>query len=167
MKGSKLISMCDRLQDLELDMLSEELTTHEAMLLAIKHRQFLQTPLELKRFVACKDGVPLDNPNDSDYEFKYHHAGGETETRCDWDKYNEDFEDYEEALKDVWFENFELLEDDGEGEGWRFKIEEENCASYFWLSKNSNIEDMVEHVPMTDKKLTQSKAKELGLTPIK
>ena len=102
MKETKLLSMCDYVLQAKGDVkdsLCEQ--TFDVYRSVYNYALFLQTPLELKRFIACKDGVPIGKP----ILYEYYIAAKDNEV-----SFKAEFKEYEEALKDVWFVGFELVE---------------------------------------------------------
>jgi hypothetical protein len=87
MKETKLLSMCEYIDHVDKD--------ENSIMYMIEYigmyKDFLQTPLELKRFVACKDGKPLEK----NLMFPANMEGSERAAIH--------AKEYEEALKDVWF----------------------------------------------------------------
>jgi hypothetical protein len=95
MKETKLLSMCEFMNYRnEAPVNPKERicdTKENTMNLIWEYCDFLQTPLELKRFVACKDGKPLEK----NLMFPANMEGSERAAIH--------AKEYEEALKDVWF----------------------------------------------------------------
>jgi len=106
MKETKLLSMCEFIDHMienfaiacDADNIAYSITIR-------RYKEFLQTPLELKHFIAC--GKPLKKPTKENYPID------ETEPSNPWHQYDSAMFDYEEAFKDVLFEGFEILQRKG------------------------------------------------------
>lgn len=73
----------------------------ESLAIAVtNYARLLKSPIELHRLVPCKDGEPMEKPEKNDYPS----MGAPTS----W-SYLEAMKEYNQALKDVWFEGIELI----------------------------------------------------------
>lgn len=133
----------------------------------IRYTLFLQTPLELKRFVACdkRTGIPFP-------KFEYC-CGGGMQDQCGCmgmpiNVHPKELEEYEEALKDVWFTGFTCDKSIYDGiyslrmndKFWDTIDLKEDKLIFVRRSTISTIELLYKE----NVYLTPSKSKDLGLT---
>jgi hypothetical protein len=119
------------------------------------YKEFLLSDIELKRFVACENNIPLEKPCKEKGNYR-------NSAMADYYKpFEIATKGYNEALKDVWFDGFELLDD--EEEGYHFKINRKDGVSYIHIAKNNNIAGIVDCMPLDGVIPTNTKAKDLGL----
>jgi hypothetical protein len=73
----------------------------------LSYRNFITQPLTLSQFVACKNGVPMEEPKKEDFHLEVtREQGGENEVTTEFreDYFNEAIEEYQKAVDAVIFE---------------------------------------------------------------
>lgn len=134
----------------------EPLSDREKLLSIIDYSLFLQSTIELKRFIPCKDGKLLEKPSIEEYRSTYDTAYYEYKWRI---YYNKDMESYQQVEKDVWFEGWEYVE-----KVRHAYVENKELDSSIGLSYINFGHTIEQYISQGHKlTLTEHKAKELGL----
>lgn len=111
---NKLISMCDYIKSTMDVAGSNDSAIVKDYWRIVNYRDFLESPLELGQFVACVDGVPLEEPYEGLFETKNNFYAGwcfldpEEERYYNKPKYEKALKEYEEAQSKVIFEGVSI-----------------------------------------------------------
>jgi hypothetical protein len=99
-----------------LPMLSEFITAYDNSILyyerndmavIVPYKDLITQPFTLSQFVACKNGVPMEEPKKEDFHLEVtREQGGENEVTTEFreDYFNEAIEEYQKSVDSVIFE---------------------------------------------------------------